>query len=519
MAAPISDPPIEPSRAWLVESVESAATVAMLIALAAYGWLGTYSRMMADDFAYAGIPVGAAMGRTLLTYNEWNGRFSATWVLSLVLPMGPGSPRVLPAATLILWMLALWWLARELSAVLGIPRGSALLVASAVLWATIDSAMNVGQSLYWTTGAVTYVGPLILQTFLAAAILMRVRTAESESLRPRDGLIVFVAFFSGGFSETSVAFQGACIAVAILRVSTHPTSRLLRNLLGLTLAATLAAGLVMFLAPGNAVRLSTLPPRCATSVVLPRAPLVGIAAAARLLVCHPLTTAVLLVSGWLWARRRTPATMTARRAMKQVSLIVVSAGIVTTGTALPAWYLLCTPPPSRANIALHFTLVVTLFACGHVFATLVSPIQRVVSARIVLAAAALLLSAAPLWSIVRTVSQRSAAEQYAAAWDARDKQLRAASNALREDITIEPLPEEMAIVKGLGVPGSDPSLASNNVYLEVYYGLRLVRVNIEEAFPGETPEPQDPAWCRWIFHHLHSQTITKLPAPPPARQP
>ena len=493
---------------------ETATTTALLIALAAFGWLGSYTRLVADDYnSYA--PATAALALTIDAYHEWTGCFSSGVLINLVVPSGIGMVRALPAIALTLWMFALWWLFLELPAIRQTHWRNGLFAAAAILWATIESALSAGQSLYWATGLVKYTAPLVLHTFLAAAILWRVRTAQTAKRRrgPRwlvDVLIALVAFLASGFSETSLSLQAASAVVALLLAPSRADSGLLRRLLWLTLLATLAAGLVVALAPGNAIRQSALATTSAPILVLPRALLIGPASAARLLLCKPATAVVLLAAGWLFFG----GVSNAPAARKQVSLILLSAWALTTAAALPASYTLGLPPPSRAHIAVQFPLVLAVFACGYVLGTLSAGFRPSWVARLFVPASCVLLIGIPLWSAVDLFARFPAAARYANAWDARDQRLRAAARTLDMDVTVEPLPEEMAIVLGLDIPGRDP-LADANQILANYYRLRLFKVN--ENSPPDNREPWTQEWCGRLYHRLHQSgtlgELLELPAP------
>src|ERR1035438_5093697 len=262
---------------------------AMLAGIAAFGWLGTCSRLSADDYLWALGPPGAAMSITLSNYNFWTGCYSCIFFLVLLLPISPNIVMVLPAAALGLWLLALLalfhGLFRRLFRGLLANRtwSASLLGATATLWATVDSTSSAGQSLYWADGMIKYTVPLVLLTFTAALIIVR-SSAQSGALSRTEripGVVVctltaLLMFICGGFSETTLALQMTAVVIALLLLWTAVANRSLRHpgevrlpirlsrILLVSFMATAASVLVGCLARGNAIRQAGLGPPAMT---------------------------------------------------------------------------------------------------------------------------------------------------------------------------------------------------------------------------------------------------------------
>jgi hypothetical protein len=74
------------------------------VPLAAYAYLGLFSRYAADDYCTAGqVVTRGLLGLELQLYEAWSGRFAFTFVVGLVELIGSGATRVLPAIAIVAW--------------------------------------------------------------------------------------------------------------------------------------------------------------------------------------------------------------------------------------------------------------------------------------------------------------------------------------------------------------------------------------------------------------------------------
>ena len=150
--------------------------------LLVYGYLGLFSRYAADDYCTAGQLVqNGLLGMQAELYRGWSGRFSFTFFVGLAELIGSSAVMVLPMLALVAWVAASMWLVVRLPAVVGgwPPLLAAALLSLAVVYATLSSTPDLGQSLLWQTGVLTYVAPLILMTALAGLVVDRVRAGRA----------------------------------------------------------------------------------------------------------------------------------------------------------------------------------------------------------------------------------------------------------------------------------------------------------------------------------------------------
>jgi hypothetical protein len=169
--------------------------------------------------------------------------------------------RILPVLAILLWIASLYFACQEFGSSLGIAdyRTISILLGAYVVLATLVGAPNIYQSLYWQTGMVTYILPLIFMTAYFAWILQFTRGSGSEGIRFSSFVLsALIAFILGGFSETYVSLQTAALIFFILlsgywfKDAARKTSL---GLLGAGLAGSIASMAVIALAPGTSVRI------------------------------------------------------------------------------------------------------------------------------------------------------------------------------------------------------------------------------------------------------------------------
>ncbi len=137
------------------------------------------------------------------------------------------------------------------------PRGVSLLSALLVVFATINSTPDVIQSLYWQTGILTYLAPLILFTACAGVVALSVRKGDECVAWPRVLLYALLALAAGGLSEVSAVLQVGGMALLLVASLTRARKVFGRGPRALILAGfcgALTALLIVALAPGNKVR-------------------------------------------------------------------------------------------------------------------------------------------------------------------------------------------------------------------------------------------------------------------------
>src|SRR5262249_53570200 len=145
------------SRVSLLRGASLALAAALGLALAVHGLVGAYGRYIADDFCWAGIlRTEGFFNAQLHWYMDYSPRYAFTFLVNLTELAGPGIVPALPAAAILVWLIALSWNFAQF----GIPTLPAIILAEVAALASLQTAPDLPQSLYWQTGLLTYLLPL-----------------------------------------------------------------------------------------------------------------------------------------------------------------------------------------------------------------------------------------------------------------------------------------------------------------------------------------------------------------------
>jgi len=428
------------------DRVLSAAVLAALCTpLLALAVTGLFSRYAADDYCTAGqVQLAGFISAQSGLYVGWSGRFAATLLVTLVELIGPLAVPLLPTVALLAWMAAASWSTRKLAAAHGwrLPPLSSWVLAALVVFVTLDTTADLPQILFWQTGLLTYLCPLVLATLYVGWV------ASAAGGPISFGVSFALTFLAGGTSETFAAAQVAALILAILSAwvaGAQPAgSRLQAMLLTGLVGAVLALALVA-LSPGNEVRQDAAS-RTPLTIAIPQA-LEFTEGWLRLTFARPHAVALGLLVGlpaMVGASARRTSTTFARPGL------VLTAGALATAMVifacmLPAFYALSSNPPARAQVIPQYVLVCSLavlsWTAGIAFSRLVTqPASSPWLSWAPAAALLLLLVVGPLLSAARDLQQLSTARAYATAWDQLDAQVRAEHSRGVRDVTVPRLP-------------------------------------------------------------------------------
>jgi hypothetical protein len=223
---------------------------ALALPLAVYASVGSFSRYTADDYCWAGVlRTEGFFGAQVQWYTVYSPRYAFTFVVNVVELAGPAIVPFLPAAAIAVWLATLTWTFGQF----GIKSLPALLLAEVAALATLQTAPDLPQSLYWQTGMLTYLLPLVLATFLIGWIR---RAIDSNRLRFWSlGACALVTFVAGGLSETYLIPQNVALTLALVACPVFAPAGHRRSLSAAYLAAALAGGvtalLVILVAPAT----------------------------------------------------------------------------------------------------------------------------------------------------------------------------------------------------------------------------------------------------------------------------
>lgn len=470
-----------------------------VLALVSYGYLGSFSRYMADDYsAPQMIRRHGFLGAQISSYQGWTGRFSFTFVADFFALIGQATPPFLPGLLLSLWFAGAVWAIYQICSLAGrISWARVVLFAAFLIFATLETAPNVSQSLYWQTGALTYVAPLIPFSFYVGVVARGVRDWQSYVLY-KFGLLCagILTFVAGGFSDAYVVLQSCGLILFIVAVEIaagvdfKPRVRpfLIVGLVGSLLALTIVA-----VAPGNSVRLTYFPKLLGGWDILTLTVRYSVGFIAKQVLTHPLVYLLSLALPLLIVLRNFSRVTEPRWDRRLCTWILLSTPVavfllIMSCIALGV-FAMSTMVPERARILLSMVLVcgTMIWSCvaGEYLAqdllVVTSKVRQII--RATAAVTLLLLTVSPLISFFSNLAIRDKARSYAADWDRQDSELKAAQQNGVADLQVKQIGDfQSRIGKGpcdLHLR-TDPTFWINRVTAG-YYGIRSVRAREDDA--------------------------------------
>lgn len=463
---------------------------ALLAPLIVHAYNGGFSRFIADDYCMAGdVRILGIVDASLSWFDIYGGRYSYAFVYNSAVALGPGFAGLLPALLLAGWLAALTWAAYQAARLLNLQRPllAAALVAAALVYAALDGAPALIQSLYWTSGALPYLAPLILLALLLGVLLRCGRRSSGLLATTSAGLLAFIA---GGFSEPYLAFQGTALILLTRAAWFTPRRRALLPPLLAALASTAAALFIVVVigAPGNAARQAYFTPTTEPTALISRTMIAtAVYSAINLAEFMPagllttLSVAILVIA--CFRQQDTSYHLTLRRLWLLLALSGGAVLLLTAAWALPGIYATSVLPPERAYVIPSFGLALTAAVWGTLMASGSRPasFSRWAQRGSALALAALMLLG-PLAEAARWLALSDDFAVYAAAWDAHDQAIAVALARGEREVRLPPLPVDMGTMSGLENVGPDAD-ALFNVCAARYYGLAAL------AFGGPTSAP------------------------------
>ncbi len=485
MASPRRSVTLGTAADWGVAAV-------LIVTVAQYAYVGRFARYLADDYANKiSVSVRGYWAQQVAEYLQHGGRFSSGAATDAVALLSEFFVQVLPGLLLLVWVVAIMAAVRSL--IPSISRLASVTVAFGVVFITLHITPNPFLSLYWMTGSLTYVLPLVLGTALVAMIASR-RALDWTTILA-VGVLAFVA---GGFNETYAGVQLIAIGSALLGslVAVWHVSRRSRTLLISGCLGTLGALVVIVLSPGNVLRF-----RETTALLLtPRPSLAQLPSVTFDYAMQFLKSAFvanwgsLLTVGALLAliggRTATSIRVSRNHGLLLVFFVAAVAMIAVVASFAPTAYVESLIQPSYGQITPAFIGVCAVAVAGwslgrYLRAFLVNRIEegriiqkwrpRIVGIATVVTSC--LVAAIPAKSSITIWNERGALHAYAATKDAQAALAQLARQAGKPTVAVPPIPANLGLFSHLNnyELSPDPSWWINRDEAR-YYGVGSIRV-------------------------------------------
>ena len=482
-----------PRRASAISPVVLSITLLSFVtALSGFTVTASFMRYSGDDYCYSadliehgfwGSQVYAYLHETAFGGN----RFSLNLVDGMASLAGPHASGLLPGLILVLWIAGMALATYQVFRVLGRTGYSPEIVLGSTMisFFVLYLTPNLDQSFYWRSALLTYLLPMTVNTWLAVLVIAWLRSARSLALG--SAIVLFFALIAAGFSETITAPQIGVYALACatagLAIWRGPEAfrALARRgawLTGAALAGSLLALVVLALSPANALRQAALPqPPGAIQVIrmsLYNAYIfirIGLAQHFGILVLAGLTFTGL---GY-WYSTRQPGTLPSLPTLviTAIACLVAAYGLVVCVVA-PSAYAESSYPDLRALVAAWWVLIIAVAGLGWLLSQALARWLMDKPARTLLrtASMAILLCSCALPIIIsyQTYARLPRYQRWAAFWDARDAQIRKASQANAGRVEVVAIDH---IIQGVSELSSDPNFWYN-VCAARYYQVRQI---------------------------------------------
>jgi hypothetical protein len=459
------------------------------IALALYGYLGTFSRYGSDDYCLSAffLRPGNFLQLMVERYMTSSSRYTNILFVGLVDKLlGWYNVAILPPFMLILFVWGTYLFLKEIVrfASLQWSRLLVLLLSMLVVYFSVMQAPNLYETLYWRAGMVSHFAPVVFLTFLGAYLLREMRKAAERSPNIWSLLLCFLgALVIGGFSEPPLTMLITILILALAAVwwwDHTPARRARFSLLSWTLIGSILALLVLALAPANSLRLGTAPPGLVELVFETlKYPLEFIVDIFRSMPLSSLITFLLpAMIFYVYYSQQDQVIPASRSKWILPGILVVSllSYLLIAASFAPSVYGQSFPVP-RARFSGRVVLTCALMLNGALIGMLAAQIRTKRSLAVALSSVAILglilLTLYPLRMASRLVKEVPVYQQRAAAWDARDAQIREMQASGERDLKVDFLPQE--VMQDLG----DHSGFRVNRCASILYNIDSIR-----AIPG-----------------------------------
>jgi uncharacterized protein DUF6056 len=240
---------------------------ATLIPLVLYGYLGIFSRYGSDDYCisafYLQKNIVNAMIQRYLTATSRYTNIIFTGLADKI--FGWYNVAILPALMLTLFVWGIYLLLKEIVEILqlGWSRGMAFFLSLFIVYFSITQAPNLYETLYWRAGMTSHFAPLALLPFFGTFLLKQIRKVREGSPAFWVQAVCFmIPLVIGGLSEPPTALMITILFLAVVAAwwSEARSRRAVLTLLIWSLIGAMTALMIMALAPANSLRTQTATP-------------------------------------------------------------------------------------------------------------------------------------------------------------------------------------------------------------------------------------------------------------------
>jgi len=414
--------------------------LATFIALALYAYLGTFSRYGSDDYCLSAFFLRDNLGTAMVQrYFTASSRYTNILFIGLVDNLfGWYNVAILPGLMIALFVTGLYLLLKEIGEMLKLSwsRGLSLFLSLLLVYFSITQAPDLYQTLYWRAGMTSHFAPVVLIPFFGAFLLRQIRKANQHAPSILIQAACFlIPFLIGGLSEPPTAFMITALGLGICAAWWWSDARQRRpvlTVLAWSLLGALTALIVMGVAPANSIRMQTPPPPFPELVSrIIYYPSYFITDTLRTLPI-PTLVSIAVPAVLFYVKYVHPAPGLSKEARGRLGILLIVVLIFTylfvAASFAPSAYGQSYPAP-RARFIARLLLTSAFMLEGALLGTLIAQVQKKFFQSVYLRGFAILVliifALYPLRTAWRISAEIPAYQEYAAAWDAREAEIRA----------------------------------------------------------------------------------------------
>jgi hypothetical protein len=361
---------------------------------------------------------------------------------------------VLPALLLTLVVWGLYLLLKEIAEMLqlGWGRWMILFLSLFAVYFSIAQAPDLYETLYWRAGMTSHFAPLAFIPFFFTFLLKQIRKSQERSPSLWVGIACFlIPLLIGGLSEPPTAFMISLLSLAVIAAWWWSDARSRRSTLLLLICSLMGAFvalIVMAVAPANALRTQTATPgliELASRIIT--YPSYFIVDTLR---TYPVPTLISIVVPALlfYVKYSQVPQHLSRETLNRLGIFMIVVLLLTylfiaAGFA-PSAYGQSYPVP-RARFIGRVLMTIAWIVEGALLGTLASQLKRNFQPAVIQGFAAfalILLMFYPLRNAGRIFGEIPVYQQRAAAWDARESEIRAMKAEGQTDLVVRFLSSE-----------------------------------------------------------------------------
>lgn len=407
------------------------------IALALYGYLGTFSRYGSDDYCLSAFFLKDNLGNAMVQrYFVSSSRYTNILFIGFVDKVfGWYNVAILPGLMIVLFVLGLYLFLREINemARLRWEPGIIFFLSLLVVYFSITQAPALYETLYWRAGMTSHFAPQVFIPFFGVFLLKQIRKAR-ESIPPVwvQALCLIIPFVLGGLSEPPTAFMITVLGLGVVATWWWSDARYRRSILILliwSLVGAMSALLVMAVAPANSIRMTTPPPPLPELLLrIIEYPLSFILDTLRALPIPTLVSVVIPALLFYGKYAQSPETLS-RFSRNRLGIFMIAvllfAYLFIAASFAPSAYGQSYPVP-RARFGGRVLMTIALITEGVLLGILAVQARTLQSTylRSFAIVALLLLAFYPLRTAERLAEEVPLYQQRAAAWDSRESEIK-----------------------------------------------------------------------------------------------